>query len=184
MKAFCCVTAIALLAASAFAEAVRPDPAIPPDPASVVVPDLTFTPTKRDPNHYWEYFAFHKAGATYQKAFADLVECAGYSHYLVASGPVPKVVMFGDGRKIARDDAAPMFAGVVPSIIFAMASNSVNHSVERANTRRCMAYKDYKRYGLNSAIWDKISDGSEVVIIARLALIASAPTPPAVEIDP
>jgi len=77
-----------------------------------------------------------------------------------------------------------MVEALVVPIIFAFAASSVNHSVERANTRRCMAYKSYKRYGLNSAIWDKIDTGKEPQITARLALIASAPTPPAEEIDP
>lgn len=196
MRNPCCVAAIALLlAAPACAEEAKLDP---PDPATVVVPDLAFKPTKRDPHGYWEYFVFHKAGVSYPKAFADLTECAGNSRYLVATGPIPKfVALGGDASQTVSERGAAyttglyqpgtlgnMVEGLVVPIIFAIAINSVNHGVERANTRRCMAYKGYKRYGLNSKLWDKLNEGKEPQITARLALIASAPTAPAEEIDP
>lgn len=198
MKIVGCIATIALLAAPVLAQDVSAGRSVPPNPADIAVPDLGFTPTKRDPNHYWEYFAFHKRGVTYPTAFTDLTECADNSRYLVATGPVPDfVALSGDEGLIVRDGPPPyssgvyspgtlpnMVEGLIAPIIFAIATSSVNHGVERANTRRCMAYKGYKRYGLTSAIWNKISNGKDTEIAARLALIASAPTPPAEEIDP
>jgi len=53
----------------------RIDPLTRPDATSVTVPNLAFTPTKRDISDFGEYFYFHKDGVSYEHAFADLEQC-------------------------------------------------------------------------------------------------------------
>jgi hypothetical protein len=162
------------------------------------IPSLDFKPTKHDIDHYWEFYYFHKAGVSYDRALADLDECHSYSRMLVATSPVPKFIPLGTQNSPYTSDELfrrqfdfqyrfsqqyGLFGGLTAALIAEIATSSVNHGVERSNLRRCMYFKGYSRYGLNKSLWKQLNEATGKdeergkQIIARFATIASGPAP-------
>src|SRR3954470_11439547 len=66
---------MAVVAALAAASQGAAQTHVPPDPATVTLPDMTPT---RDPEvirNGWRFFYFHKAGVSYAQAHADFADC-------------------------------------------------------------------------------------------------------------
>jgi hypothetical protein len=178
-----------LLVASAAlaAEGAAIQPLERPDPKGITVPDLASAPAQRERGDYDEYFYFYKAGVTYDAAFFDLDECRMYAlstPLLVA--PPTFVPLGGDAlvQSRARSGAAMTQYGVIGAIISSILIAGAEEENIRANTRRCMAYKGYERYGTRRAIWQQIDAGTDAEKTARMALIASGPHPNAEAIEP
>ena len=162
-----------------------------PDPASIVVPDVDAAPGARDAEDYWEYYYFHKPGVTFEKAVADFRECFLYSSALEAAPPDPVFVPLGMPGSVAKNytvNLMPLSYGiaglVAVTVLQVIVEDSVNHDVERANTRRCMGYKGYHRYGTSRMIWRQLGKGNDDEIVFRFAKIASGPQPKSAEIEP
>jgi hypothetical protein len=165
-------------------------PPAPPDPASVHVPDLSFVPTPRDAGNYDEYFYFNKPGVSFTTAWNDLNECARYS---VALRPMGKIIQFaplGSGKDpenrfdAAQWESVNLEFGFFGSIIAGAVLGALADDNRRGNTRQCMGYKGYTRYGLTRALWHEVNKGKDADVQARLALIASGPAPAGEKLDP
>jgi hypothetical protein len=198
MRVAALIAALAVLAcapsALAGSDANKNAPPTPVDPSSVVVPDLSFKPVPKDADHYWEYFYFNRPGVKYEKAFADLSECLSISANLQATTPVPDFVPLGgaEGMRSYRGGVWEnpilmqygLVGGVVGSVMYSIIGGMIVHEIERANTRRCMQFKRYKRYGVSKAVWAQLTKGSPGEVTIRFALIASGPVPAAEVIEP
>src|SRR6218665_2392877 len=81
--AICALLLCAALPASA---QVRPQPPFGPppviDPATVTMPDLTFTSSPQIAENFDKYFYFNRADTDFATAYADLRECDGYARGL------------------------------------------------------------------------------------------------------
>lgn len=175
------IASLLLLAFSASAQTVI-TPLVRPDPATITVPDTTFTPTKSDLRRFDEYFYFYKAGVGYERAFGDLDQCRTYGEASkLLTMPPTFVPMGGDVIK------EPLFKPGIyppPGILVTYLIQNAEEDNVRATVRRCMEYKGYGRYGLSRAIYKKIDTGTDAENLARLALIASGHQPAAEAIDP
>lgn len=126
----------------------------PIDPATVVVPDLSFQPTKRDVEGYGDYFYFHKDGVSFANALTDIKECSSYSLAITPFKKIPDFVPIGgDPDPNAKSDyngqiSANSFLmrGMAGAIVVGFIVDGETRSVERGNTRRCMGYLGYQRY--------------------------------------
>jgi len=162
--------------------AAEPEKGAPVDLATVTVPDLVFTATPRDERSYDEYFLFHKPGVTTAAALADIQECRAFSQGLQPMAKLTHFVPVGGEAYEADNNAAYMNAqfmyGLTGVLILAIVNEGLASDNEHGNTRRCMGFKGYQRYGTSRAIWKQMDKGGDEVMIARLALIASATQPP------
>jgi len=174
-------------------------PLQPPDPKGIVLSDLNFAPTPKDVRDYDTYFYFYKSGVSYQTAFEDIDQCRIYSLTTQIAAIPPRFVPLGSNDLItaARPHNGSRLVTTVPGGVVGAGVGSVVGSLflsvivrqaqeEQAikTNNRCMAYKGYSRYGTSHAIWNSINAGEDADNIARMALIASGPLPPAKAIDP
>lgn len=156
---------------------------------TVDLPDLAFTPTKRDVADYDEYFLFNKPGVSQTAARADIEECASYSMALRPMGKLALFVPVGGNEpswannREAYKNAFVMY-GLVGVAIFAWVSDDLSETNTLYNTRRCLGYKGYLRYGTTRTIWKALHKGEHDQVIARLAAIASGATPPGEVLEP
>jgi hypothetical protein len=165
---------------------------VPPVSPATVVPDLSFQPTKGDVRGYSDYFYFHKDGVTFAAALADIEECSSYSLAITPFRKIPDFVPIGgapDPKAKSNYDTqvlANSFVmwGIVGSVIAGFVVDDETRTTERSNTRRCMGYLGYRRYGLPKSIWSQITKGSDEEVKARLALIASGPKPRGEVLEP
>lgn len=183
--------AAALICASRMGAAAAQDagPIVMPDPATITVPDLAFKPTRGDIRNYDSYFYFNKPGVGYEKAFADIMECRSYSQVFSFMPPTPDFVPLGSEPYAA--DMSDKYAnaalgfGLIGVGVLGFAMDILSDYDKNSNMRRCMGYKGYKRYGTAYAVWRQIDKGKdEAPKIARLALIASGPSPLGEPVDP
>lgn len=162
--------------------ATEPGKSSPVDPETVTVPDLAYIPVPRDERNYDEYFLFHKPGVTSAAALADIQECRAFSQGLQPMAKLTHFVPLGGeaydaDNRIAYQNAQLMY-GLTGVLILGFVMDGLASDNEHGNTRRCMGFKGYKRYGTSRAIWKQISKDGDGVMIARLALVASATQPP------
>jgi len=159
-----------------------------PDPASVILPKLPLTFSEKDRRASDSNFYFYKAGVTYEAAFADLDQCRLYalSSRLVALPPtfVPLGTDMVTSGKTVMSPSFPMQYGVVGTIFAGIIVAAAEDDHALATTRRCMAYKGYKRYATSRSVAKQIEDGTETDKLARLAIIASGPQPNVGEVEP
>lgn len=169
--------------------AAEPEKSAPVDPATVTVPDLSFIATPRDERSYNEYFLFYKPGATTAAALADIQECRAFSQGLQ---PMAKLLHFvpvgGEAyeadNRAAYQNAQVMY-GLTGVLILGFVMDGLASDNEHGNTRRCMGFKGYQRYGTSRAISKQISKDGDGAMIARLALVASAAqAPPGKVLEP
>jgi hypothetical protein len=169
--------------------ATEPGKVTPVDPGAVTVPDLAFTPVPRDERSYDEYFLFHKPGITTAAALSDIQECRAFSRGLQPMAKLTHFVPLGGeaydaDNRIANQNAQLMY-GLTGVIILAIVNDGLASDNEHGNTRRCMGFKGYQRYGTSRSIWKQISKDGDGAMITRLALIASAnQTPPGRVLEP
>jgi len=177
-----------------------------PDAATITVPDMAFTPGKADNRRFDEYFYFHKAGVSYERAFADLEQCRINSFFIQYNITQPRFIPLGEqAASISRNEQAVsgaanssgMFANVFGGntivgtvggvgaflIVGAILSGEAEFRAIRT-VRKCMAYKGYSRYGISRDIYKRINSGTDAEKQARMALIASGPEPRTGAIEP
>jgi hypothetical protein len=178
-----CLCAIA----PAAAQVRRTTPDTPPpriDPASIPMPDLSFTPTPGIEGNYDKYFFFNRADTDFMTAYADLRECDGYARGLaVRANYVPYV---GPG----------LVTGAIGGAVGAVVADMVFGSAERRKQRRinmmtCMRFKEYRVFGLPETLWERFNfeEGTRQVpeaerqrLLQLQARVASGPAPTVGEI--
>jgi len=119
------------------------------------------------------YFYFHKPGVSYEKAFADLDQCRQYGQASQIALLVPTFVPMGNA--LVKGPMIPTDVYPGPGLLVLYMMQETQEDNERATMRRCMAYKNYGRYGISRAIWKQIDTGTDAEKLARQALIASGP---------
>lgn len=181
---------LAASASAAFAEpapGAKPDPmTVVPDPASVTMPRLDFTPTLADEGTYDKYYFFNRAGTGFEEALADLRNCDGFasglsSGYQYQAAPYPYA-----------GTMAGAAGGVIGNLMVAAIFGSAEkRRLRRVNMRRCMGYKGYSRFGLSKDLWQEFNfeegfsgeaEEKRQAMLAQQAKVASGPRPVAKEL--
>jgi hypothetical protein len=158
-----------------------------PEPATVAVPDLTFTPKSSDVRSYDDYFYFYKPGVTYEAAFADIDTCRMYGESARLVATPPKFVPLGADavrRPNAMANGVGLQYGVIGLLIAGLIIEAAEEDATSATSRRCLHYKGYVRYGTRWDIAKKISAGTDVERVARMARIASGAVPQTEALEP
>lgn len=157
-----------------------------PDPATVILPDMTFKATPSDVRRFEDYYYFHKPGVSYERAFADLEQCRVYAAMAQMIPLMPTILPIGDvpvqtdGPRFGMPSQFGYLGGVLANSL--IAAGAEENSI--ATNRRCMIYKGYHRYGTSRDLFKKIDSGGDAEKQARKALIASGAQPAIGRIDP
>jgi len=188
MKQTLAVLACAALAASGVARAQDAAKATAddvmtaiPDPASVPMPDLTFTSTPLIEEDFDKYYVFNRAETSFADALTDIRECDNLargldSGYRYQNAPYPYTYTMAGA-------AGGLIANVMMSAIF---GSSEKRRLRRVNMRKCMHYKGYGRFGLAKEKWepfnfeegfDGVKEAERQKLLAQQAKVASGPVP-------
>ena len=153
--------------------------------AEVPMPSIEFDYATVAADDYEKYFYFHREHTSFSQAYADITECdalgSGINFYLGA-----------DSNSIAN--AMTMYgplAGAIGGAIGSIAADMIFGSAERRrlkriNTRNCMYYKGYDRYGLEKDLWQEFNfeegnsreeEESREAKLKMQARVASGPKP-------
>jgi hypothetical protein len=146
-----------------------------PDPATILVPDLSRSGTPEVVREGSKYFFFHKEGVGFEKAHADLSDCFRFlqpsswesvhmNRFVPwVSSPGRRTVPVGNPY------------GLVGAILAGAVEGSLNHRDYQAKMRSCMEPRGYIRYGVAQDVWKRVTDLPPDQSIAILAKIASGP---------
>lgn len=155
-----------------------------PSPDGLTMPKLDFTATPQDEADFDKYFYFHRAGTSFAEAYADIRECdalaSGSSIYLGGNA--------ASAGAMAQYGVLPAALGSAIGSLMADAifGSAARRQQRRANMRNCMAFKEYKRFGLSHDLWAEFNfeegmgrkkEGVRNEALALQALIASGPAP-------
>ncbi|MEY4238761.1 MAG: hypothetical protein RL339_1362 [Pseudomonadota bacterium] len=155
-----------------------------PDPSTLTMPKVDFTPTPADEADFDKYFYFHRDGTGFAEAYTDVRECdalaSGSSIYL-DGGPAMAGAMANYGVLAAGIGSA--VGGLIADAIFGSAAR---RQQRRINLRNCMGFKGYQRYGLTGDLWKDFNfeeghgrkkEGERDDALEIQALVASGPKP-------
>lgn len=155
----------------------------PPDPATIPMPNLAFTPTSEAEANYDKYFIFNRAATDLATAYADLRECDGYARGLSYRTDVPA--------------GSPYASGLVGAAAIAVADAVLGSAQRRRERRRnmltCMRFKEYRVFGLPKDLWEPFNfeEGNRTVpeterqrLLMIQARVASGPAPTVGEVRP
>ena len=153
------------------------------DPASITVPDLSFTMTPAIASDFQKYFYFHRADTDFNTALSDILECDAYARGL-SGGQAGNVDMTSAIATYGiYGAAAGVLVGALAGAIFGSQEIRNRH---RINLRTCMGYKGYGRYGLPKDIFTQFNsqdsspgamDAEQISLLRQQARIASGPRP-------
>lgn len=157
------------------------------DPTTITLPDLAFQATPEIARDFEKYHYFHRAGTDFQTAYADILECDGYSRGFTYNagtyqGPVP----YPYAGTLAGGIGGALGATIGNGIADAIWGSAERRRLRRVNMRTCMEFKGYHVYGLPERLWDQFNftEGLTAVDPARRARmlqiqarVASGPTP-------
>jgi len=150
--------------------------ASPPDPQTVVVPDLSRSSDPEVVANGWKYFFFQKNGVSYAEAYDDLNDCYRFLQpNSWASVKLNRFVPWNDkpGRKV---DYIPNPYGLVGDLLGAMVEGTMARRDLQAKMRRCMEPRGYTRYGVAEEVWETVTKRPTEQSIAIQAKIASSPS--------
>ena len=151
------------------------------DPETIPLPDLRFEPTPEIERNYGSNFYFHREDADFTSAYADILECDGYSRgftYNAGTGDVP--------YPHAGTLAGGIGGMVGNALVDAIWGSAERRRLRRTNMRTCMTFKGYRTYGLPGRLWEQFNfeEGLRRVEPARRARllqiqarVASGPRP-------
>jgi hypothetical protein len=164
-----------------------------PDPATIPLPDLTFEPTPEIEENYGKYHFFHREGADYATAYADILECDGYSRgFTNTAGGGDAAVPYPYAGTVAGALGGAIGGAIGNSIADAIWGSQERRRLRRVNMRTCMAFKGYRAYGLPERLWDEfnftegrttVEPGRRARMLQVQARVASGPRPQVGEIS-
>jgi hypothetical protein len=156
-----------------------------PDPATLTMPKLAFTPSPTDEADFDKYFYFHRADVTFAEAYADIRECdalaSGSSIYLGGSDAAIAGAMANYG--VLAGGIGGALGGLLADAIW---GSGARRQQRRVNLRNCMGFKGYQRYGLTGDLWKDFNfeeghgrkkEGERDNALELQALVASGPKP-------
>jgi hypothetical protein len=176
-------------AAPAAGQVRRTTPETPPpqiDPATIPMPDLSFTPTPQVAENFDKYFYFNRAGTDFMTAYADLRECDGYARGLAYR--TAYIPYYAPGLLTSAIGGA--IGSVVSDMIFGSAQRRL---ARRINMLTCMRFKEYRVFGLPENLWERFNfeEGNRQIpeeerqrLLRLQARVASGPAPTVGEIMP
>lgn len=146
-----------------------------PDPAAVVVPDLSGSSRPEVIREGAKYFFFRQEGVTFEQAHADLSEC--FLFLQPGSWESVNIDRFvpWDSRAGRKTVTTHSPYGLVGVAIAAAVEGPLEHRDYQAKLRSCMEPRGYARYGVPADVWKRVRDLPPEQSIAVLAKIASGP---------
>lgn len=150
----------------------------PPDPATVTLPDLTPPRDPRAIKNGWKHFYFHKAGVTYEQAYADFSQCY---RYLPVANADPNLPMFAPWREAPGVDKIypTNNYGLIGMGIAALFAGTLQRKAYQSRLIRCLETRGYVRYPLAESVWRELVDDYSERSIAAQAKAAALPAPDA-----
>ncbi len=173
MRRSCYLALAALMAFPAYAQDA------PPDPATIMVPDMS---GGRDPDvvrNGWKYFYFWRADTTYEQAFADFADC--YRFLPVAGGDalLPMFIAWQGEEALNEKPAGGNQYGIVGAALGALVAGPIARRASQSRMRRCMEPRGYQRFPATKESWEAIIDGYSQESVSVSAVLASGPRPDA-----
>jgi hypothetical protein len=167
--------AAAVILAASLQPLIAEDPPPLPDPAGIVVPDLSGSSKPEVIRDGVKYFFFRQEGVSFQQAHADLADCFMFLQpsswqSVHLDRFVPWVSK--PGRKTVATNNP---YGLVGAVILGAVEGSLHHRDYQAKLRSCMEPRGYTRYGVAEDIWKRVRDLPREQAIAVQAKIASGP---------
>lgn len=184
-RAVLAIAALAVSSSSALAQvsATKADDVMTaiPDPSTVEMPELGFTPTALIEQDFDKYYIFNRADTPFADALTDIRECdnlargldSGY-RYQEAAYPYTYTMAGAVGGVIGN------------ALVAAIFGSAEKRRMRRVNMRKCMHFKGYSRFGLSKELWEKfnfeegfdgVREGERQVLLAKQAKVASGPIP-------
>jgi hypothetical protein len=145
-----------------------------PDPASIVVPDVTPSNDPKVREEGYKFYYFHNAKVSYTEAHQDLTECRAYLR-IGGGTQVPGFIPFGENYSRPVYRGAPMFPGLFSSVMASIIVPKMQRGVESNKMRRCMGTRGYDRFAISEDVWDKLNNGDEAQLLLMQAKLASGP---------
>lgn len=192
-----CAVLVALVPfAGAQAQAIKTEPEMrnfsEAEIAAIAIPATEFDTASVDPKDYEKYFYFHREDTSFDEAYADITECdalgSGINFYMGIDSASMASAMTQYGA------LAGGIGGVVGGLLAdAIFGSSERRRIKRINTRNCMYYKGYDRYGLEKDLWQEFhfeeglsrenADKREAALLQQ-ARVASGPKPTTEVLEP
>lgn len=153
-----------------------------PDPATIVVPDVTPPTDPKVREDGYKFYYFHNPNVTFAEAYADLAECRTFLLW-PSGGMVPGFVWWKPG--VYRPPSAPKSDksglspyGLVGDALAAIMAPKMERGSRSNIMRRCMGTRGYARYAITESAFDQLNDGpDEDKLILMQAKLASGPKP-------
>jgi hypothetical protein len=151
------------------------------DVAAITVPALDFKPDPDAAKGFDKYYYFHRDGADFRTALADLRDCDGLSRGLASP--------FGNAEvpyPYAGTLAGAAGGAIANLMVAAIFGSAQVRATRRVNMRRCMFFKGYQRYGLPKDVWQQfnfeegfseLEEGKRQVFLKQQAKVASGDKP-------
>lgn len=160
-----------LLAALAAMPASAESGLVPPDPASVQLPDLgTITPEVIKEGG--KFFAFVNPSLTYAQAYADVAECRSF----LPTGIMRPLSSFVPWEEPSvRPAVVYRPVGIAAGIIASIIIPKLERGQRNNKLRRCMGIRGYQRFAIPEAAWQSLNEGDELGLIAKQAKLATTP---------
>ena len=168
--------AVFAAAALAMASPGMAQDASPPDPATVSLPDMTPNRSPEVIEEGWKHFYFHKAGVSYEQAYADFADCYRFLPVANQYAVLPMFAPWSEtpgGRTVVPVNPY----GLIGVGIGALVAGPIERRARQSRLRRCMEPRGYVRYPLAERIWEQLVDDYSPGSIAAQALAAAGPTP-------
>jgi hypothetical protein len=148
-----------------------------PDPVAINVPDLSSARDAKTVKNGWKYFVFHKAGVSYEEAYADFAECYAFLPTFAGGGELPLFIPWGQSETPDTEELKNNGGnfGLVGMAIGALIDGPLRRRAYQSRMRRCMEPRGYDRYGIDKDVWQEISGNYSAESVAVKAKIASGP---------
>jgi len=146
-----------------------------PDPAAIVVPDLSGSAKPEVIREGSKYFFFRQDGVSFEKAHEDLSDCFRFLQpssweSVHMNRFVPWVSR--PGRRTVRSTNP---YGLVGMLLVDAVEGTLQHRDYQAKLRVCMEPRGYMRYGVAADVWKRVTALPPDQAIAVQAKIASGP---------
>ncbi len=166
---------LAAAAMVASPQAAQESPPPPPAPA-IALPSLVASDGKY--GNELKFFVFHKQGAGFEAARADIAECTTHTVH-GKQLKMPAFVAWEDNDRQAEAVEFNGSYGLVGLAIYSIIAGPLERSIRQQVMMRCMLPRGYDRYSVTEEKWKQIHEGDNPVALIDLqARIASGPVPP------
>jgi hypothetical protein len=155
-----------------------------PDPATVVIPDVSVEQNPKAVEDGFKFFYFHNPSVSFNEAYADIAECRSF----LISGAPAAIPGFRPWVEPVRNEVQRQYPGVglldmaMRSAVGSIILPKLERGVRNNKLRRCMEPRGYARYPAPETAWDTLNEGDEPALIAMQAKLASGPRPVAAQV--